>query len=332
MTVLVTGGAGYIGGHTVRQLADQGEKVIVLDNLSTSQHSQIPSGVPLILGDAGDADLVHRLIKNHRVESVIHCAGSIRVEESVREPLKYYRNNVEVSRTVLEAAVGGGVKHFVFSSSAAVYGNPSQVPVSESAQEKPGSPYGWSKFMAEVMLRDATEAYGLRHVILRYFNVAGADPEGRLGYRIYGQPSHLIRRAVQTALGMHEYLEVFGTDYPTPDGTAIRDYVHVSDIADAHLHALQYLYRGGESQTLNCGYGKGYSVLDVVNVVKRVSGMRFVVKLAPRRPGDIGSVTADAGLIGHVLPGWQPKFKDLDVIIKHQFEWEKSWQRQAPAA
>ena len=331
MTVLVTGGAGYIGGHTVRQLVDQGEKVVVLDNLSTGRHEQVPSGVPLIVGDAGDTDLVRRLIKNHKVESVMHFAGSIKVEESVTDPLKYYRNNSGVSREVLEASVAGGVKHFVFSSSAAVYGDPSVVPVSESAQERPSNPYGWSKLMTEVMLRDATEAYGLRNIILRYFNVAGADPDGRVGYQVDEQPSHLIRRAVQTALGMHEYLEVFGTDYPTPDGTAVRDYIHVVDIADAHLHALRYLRNGGEPQTLNCGYGKGYSVLEVVEAVKRVSGADFAIKHVPRRRGDVGSVTADVNLIGQVLPGWKPKFKDLDTIVRHQLNWEKSKQ-QVPAA
>src|SRR3989338_5478675 len=331
MTVLVTGGAGCIGGHTVHQLVDQGEKVVVLDNLSTGQRSQVPSGVALIVGDAGNVDLVQRIIRNHKGESVMHFAGSIQVEESVLDPLKYYRNNVDVSRTVLEAAVAGGVKHFVFSSSSAVYGNQVQVPVPESAQEQPTSPYGWSKFMTEIMLRDATEAHGLRNIILRYFNVAGADPDGRVGYRIDEQPSHLIRRAVQTALGMHEYLEVFGTDYPTPDGTAIRDYVHVSDIADAHLHALRYLRGGGEPQTLNCGYGKGYSVLEVVEATKRVSGEDFAIKHVPRRRGDVGSVTADVHLVGKVLPGWRPKFKDLDTIVRHQLNWEKSKQK-APAA
>src|SRR3989338_1006922 len=331
MTVLVTGGAGYIGGHTVRQLVDQGEKVVVLDNLTTGRYEQVPSGVPLIVGDAGDTDLVRRLIKNHKVESVMHFAGSIKVEESVTDPLKYYRNNSGVSREVLEASVAGGVKHFVFSSSAAVYGDPSVVPVSESAQERPSNPYGWSKLMTEVMLRDATEAYGLRNVILRYFNVAGADPDGHVGYQVDEQPSHLIRRAVQTALGMHEYLEVFGTDYPTPDGTAIRDYIHVVDIADAHLHALRYLRNGGEPQTLNCGYGKGYSVLEVVEATKRVSGADFTAKLMPRRRGDVGSVTAGVNLVGQVLPNWRPKFKDLDTIVPHQLNWVRTKQ-QAPAA
>ena len=331
MTVLVTGGAGYIGGHTVHQLVDQGEKVVVLDDLSTGQRSQVPSGVPLIAGDAGNVDLVHRIIRDHKVESVMHFAGSIQVEESVLDPLKYYRNNVDVSRTVLEAAVAGGVKHFVFSSSAAVYGNPVQVPVPESAPEQPTSPYGWSKVMTEVMLRDATEAHGLRNIILRYFNVAGADPDGHVGYRIDEQPSHLIRRAVQTALGMHEYLEVFGTDYPTPDGTAVRDYIHVSDIANAHLHALRYLRNGGEPQTLNCGYGKGYSVLEVVEATKRVSGADFTAKLMSRRRGDVGSVTADVHLIGQVLPNWKPKFKDLNTIVRHQLNWEKARQKD-PAA
>ena len=331
MTVLVTGGAGYIGGHTVHQLVDQGEKVVVLDNLSTGQPSQVPSGAALIVGDAGNIDLVHRIIRNHKVESVMHFAGSIQVEESVLDPLKYYRNNVDVSRTVLEAAVAGGVKHFVFSSSAAVYGNPVQVPVPESAQEQPTSPYGWSKYMTEVMLRDATEAHGLRNIILRYFNVAGADPSGRVGYLIDEQPSHLIRRAVQTALGMHEYLEVFGTDYPTPDGTAVRDYIHVSDIADAHLHSLRYLRNGGEPQTLNCGYGKGYSVLEVVEATKRVSGADFTAKLMPRRRGDVGSVTADVNLVGQVLPGWKPKFKDLNTIVRHQLNWERSRQKDPVA-
>ena len=333
MTVLVTGGAGYIGSHTVLALLAAGDKIIVLDDLSTGTKERSPlSSIDFVEGDAGDKAHVAHIIRVAKVDAIVHLAGSIQVEESVRDPLKYYRNNVEVSRVLIEAAVAGGVQHFVFSSSAAVYGNLGREPVPESAHEQPSSPYGWSKLMTEIMLRDVTEACDLRHMILRYFNVAGADPEGRVGYRIDTDPSHLIRRAVQTALGMHEYLEVFGTDYPTPDGTAVRDYIHVSDIAQAHLHALRHLRSGGESQTLNCGYGKGYSVLEVISAVKRASGVDFDLKYAPRRRGDVGSVTADVELIGQVLPDWQPKFKNLDLVIKHQLEWEKSEQRRKPVA
>jgi len=331
MTVLVTGGAGYIGGHTVRQLMDQGEHVVVLDNLSTGQRSQVPSGVLLIVGDAGDAGLVLDIVKKHKVESIMHFAGSIKVEESVTDPLKYYRNNVETSRAVLEAAVAGEVKYFIFSSSAAVYGNPGQVPVPEDVPLAPTSPYGWSKLMTEQIIRDTAKATpALRFVVLRYFNVAGADPQGRTGYPLENQPTHLIKAALAAATGRAKGFQVFGTDYPTLDGTAVRDFIHVSDLAEAHVQALRHLRMGRTSATINCGYGKGYSVLEVIDAVKRVSGMDFPLTFGPRRAGDVASVIADVSRMRTILPRWQAKFDSLDVIVEHQLNWERSKQ-QAPA-
>ncbi len=334
MTVLVTGGAGYIGGHTVRQLVDQGEQVVVLDNLSTGQRSQVPYGALLIAGDAGDTDLVRRLVKNHKVESIMHFAGSIKVEESVTNPLKYYRNNVEASRAVLEAAVAGEVKCFIFSSSAAVYGNPGQVPVPEDAPLAPTSPYGWSKLMTEQIIRDTAKATpALRFVVLRYFNVAGADPQGRIGYPLENQPPHLIKAALAAATGRTKGFQVFGTDYPTLDGTAVRDFIHVSDLAEAHVQALHHLRMGRTSATLNCGYGKGYSVLEVIGAVQRVSGMDFPLTFGPRRAGDVASVIADVSRMRTILPRWQAKFGSLDIIVEHQLNWEREWSKQkAPAA
>ena len=260
MTVLVTGGAGYIGSQMVHELVDAGERVVVLDNLSTGHRWAVAEGVPLVVGETGDQPLVTRLIREHGVDAIIHFAASIVVPDSVREPLAYYRNNTANSRALIECAVKTGVRHFIFSSTAAVYGNPAASPVPEDAPTQPISPYGWSKLMTEIMLRDASHAHGLTHVILRYFNVAGADPKGRTG-QSSANATHLIKVAAEAALGLRPKLDVFGTDYPTPDGTCIRDYIHVSDLVRAHSDALRHVRAGGPSLTLNCGYGHGFSVL-----------------------------------------------------------------------
>ncbi|MFY9760531.1 MAG: UDP-glucose 4-epimerase GalE, partial [Xanthobacteraceae bacterium] len=258
MAVLVTGGAGYIGSQMVHDLVDAGERVIVLDNLSTGHRWAVPDGVPLIVGETGDQTLVARLLREHGVDAIIHFAASIVVPDSVHDPLGYYRNNTANSRALIECAVAGRVRHFIFSSTAAVYGNPAAIPVPEDAPTLPISPYGWSKLMTEIMLRDASHAHELAHVILRYFNVAGADPRGRTG-QSSPKATHLIKVAAEAALGLRGKLDVFGTDYPTPDGTCIRDYIHVSDLSRAHADALRHLRSGGASLTLNCGYGHGFS-------------------------------------------------------------------------
>jgi UDP-glucose 4-epimerase len=321
MPILVTGGAGYIGSQTVHELVDAGERVVVLDNLSTGQRWAIAKGVPLIEGETGDQALVTRLIRDHNVESIIHFAASIVVLDSVRDPLGYYRNNTVNSRALIECAVKCGVRHFIFSSTAAVYGNPAVTPVPEEAPTIPISPYGWSKLMTEIMLRDASRAHGLAHVILRYFNVAGADPQGRTGLASLNA-THLIKVAAETALGLRPKLEVFGTDYPTPDGTCIRDYIHVADLARAHLDALRYLRSGGASLTLNCGYGHGYSVLKVIESVKRISKVDFKVEYAPRREGDPASIVASSERIRSTLD-WRPRFDDLPIIVTHALDWER---------
>ncbi len=321
MTILVTGGAGYIGSHMVHALVDAGERVVVLDNLSTGFDWAIPQEAPLIVGETGDQPLVSKLIAEHRIESIIHFAASIVVPDSVADPLGYYRNNTVNSRALIECAVKGGVRHFIFSSTAAVYGNPATAPVSEDAQPAPMSPYGSSKLMTEIMLRDTGIAHDLRYVILRYFNVAGADPKLRTGQSTRGA-THLIKVAVETALGRRPKMDVFGTDYPTPDGTCVRDYIHVSDLARAHSDALAYLRGGGQSVTLNCGYGRGFSVLEVIDTVKRVSGVEFKVETAPRRPGDPAQIVAAADRARKLL-GWTPQFDDLPTIVGHALEWER---------
>ena len=331
MTVLVTGGAGYIGSHTVHELVDAGERVVVLDNLSTGFRSALPKPMLPIVGDVGDQALVTSIIEAHQVDAIIHFAGSIVVPESVRDPLGYYRNNTVNSRNLMETAVKCGVRHFIFSSTAAVYGDPEKVPVAEDAPLDPVSPYGWSKLLTEVMLRDAAAAHGLGHVILRYFNVAGADPKMRTGQST-PDATHLIKVAVQAALGMRKGLDVFGTDYPTPDGTCIRDYIHVTDLARAHRAALTYLRAGGDSVTLNCGYGRGYSVLQVVEAVRRAVGREFPVRMAQRRPGDPMSIVAAAGRIREVLR-WTPELDDIDTIVAHAVAWERRLSAQnAPGA
>jgi UDP-glucose 4-epimerase len=319
--VLVTGGAGYIGSQMVHDLIDAGERVVVLDNLSTSHRWSVPEIAPLAIGETGDQALVTRLIREHDVETIIHFAASIVVPDSVRDPLGYYRNNTVNSRALIETAIQCGVRHFIFSSTAAVYGNPAAVPVAEDAPTLPMSPYGWSKLMTEIMLRDASHAHGMGHVILRYFNVAGADPRGRTGQSTPAA-THLIKVAAETALGLRPKLEIFGTDYPTPDGTCIRDYIHVSDLAGAHLLGLRYLRSGGAPLTLNCGYGHGFSVREVIETVKRVSGSDFEVANAPRRKGDPARIVAASARIRDAL-GWSPRYDDLSAIVGHALGWER---------
>jgi UDP-glucose 4-epimerase len=321
MSVLVTGGAGYIGGHMALGLMDAGETVVVLDNLSTGFAWAVPAGAKLVVGDTGAAGLVARLIKEYAIDAIAHFAAKIVVPESVQDPLGYYLNNVSNARTLIEAAIKGGVKTFIFSSTAAVYGETGAEPVSEDAALAPVSPYGRSKLMVEWMLEDATRAYDFRYVALRYFNVAGADPQGRLGQST-PNATHLIKRAVQTALGLHSKIEIFGQDYPTRDGTCVRDYIQVTDLIDAHLSALAYLRAGGASLVCNCGYGHGETVREVVAVVKRVSGVDFPVVVSARRPGDPAAIVAKADRARSVL-GWKPTRDNLDEIVRQALDWER---------
>jgi UDP-glucose 4-epimerase len=328
MALLITGGAGYIGSQMVHELVDAGERVVVLDNLSTGFRRAVPESAPLVIGETGDQALVAQLIRDHEVDSIIHFAASIVVPDSVRDPLSYYRNNTVNSRALIESAVRNGIRHFVFSSTAAVYGNPAAVPIGEDAPTLPISPYGWSKLMTEIMLRDASHAHGMGHVILRYFNVAGADPQGRTG-QSSAAATHLIKVAAETALGLRPKLKIFGTDYPTPDGTCIRDYIHVSDLADAHKLALHYLRSGGTPLTLNCGYGHGFSVREVIETVKRVSTIDSKVENAPRREGDSARIVAASERIRDPL-GWHPRYDDLSTIVSHALAWERQLMARFP--
>jgi len=321
MTVLVTGGAGYIGSHMVLALAEAGESVVVIDNLSTGFSTSLPEGVPLFIGDAADENLVEGVIAAHGVESIVHFAGSVVVPDSMRDPLAYYRNNTMTTRSLLNAAVKCGVNRFIFSSTAAVYGNPERMPVTEDAPTRPLSPYGSSKLMTEIMLHDVAAAHGMNYVVLRYFNVAGADPLARIGLATAGA-THLLKIAVEAATGQRAKIDVYGTDYPTPDGSCVRDFIHVSDLAQAHRAALSYLRAGGASTTLNCGYGRGYSVLETIEAVRRVSGRNFAVQTAPRRPGDIMTMIADTGRIATTLD-WTPQYADLETIAAHALAWEE---------
>ncbi len=320
MRALVTGGAGYIGSHTALELLDAGSDVIVVDDLSTGVASSVPSAAKFVQGDVGDQALLRRLIAEHAVDAILHFAGSIVVPDSVADPLGYYLNNTVKSRALIETAVQTGVRYFIFSSTAAVYGMPGNAPVKEEAPLKPLSPYGSSKLMTEIMLKDAAAAHDLNYVVLRYFNVAGADPGGRSGQST-PRATHLIKVACEAALGKRSHLEVFGTDYETPDGTCVRDYIQVSDLARAHGAALAYLRAGGASEIFNCGYGRGFSVLEVVEAVRRLSGRAFDVRLGPRRPGDPAQIVAASDKIRKVL-GWAPAYEDLDLIVRQALAWE----------
>lgn len=321
MTVLVTGGAGYIGSHMVLELVDRGEPVVVLDNLSTGFASAVPTHVTLVVGDTGDEALVASVIKEHKVDALAHFAAKIVVPDSVAEPLDYYLNNTSKSRSLIEAAIGAGVRHIIFSSTAAVYGEPDVDAVTEDMPTNPVSPYGRSKLMTEWILQDTARATDMRFAALRYFNVAGADPQGRTGQST-PRATHLIKVACQAALGRRPYLEVYGTDFPTPDGSCLRDYIHVTDLARAHILALDHLRAGGPSVTLNCAYGRGYSVLEVAEAVKRVSGVDFEVRLAGRRAGDPARIVATGEKVRATL-GWEPAYDDLETIIGHALAWER---------
>jgi len=328
MSVLVTGGAGYIGGHMTLGLIDAGEKVVVVDNLSTGFVWAVPEAATLVVGDFGDQELIARLIREHEVDAIAHFAAKIVVPESVGDPLGYYLNNTSKARNLIECAVQGGVKNFIFSSTAAVYGETSLEPVTEETPLHPISPYGRSKLMVEWMLEDSAKAYDFRYVALRYFNVAGADPKGRLGQST-PNATHLIKRGVQTALGRHASMDIFGEDYPTRDGTCVRDYIQVSDLIDAHLAALKYLRDGGAALVCNCGYGHGATVKEVVEVVKRISGVDFPVNKVGRRPGDPAAIVARADKVREVL-GWKPQRDDLDEIVRQALEWERRLHNRQP--
>ena len=320
-SVLVTGGAGYIGSHAVLALLDAGWDVSVIDNLVTGFRQAVDGRARFHEGDIADEALLATIIAGDGIGAIFHFAGSVVVPESVSDPLKYYRNNTANSRSLIEGAVKGGVRHFIFSSTAATYGIPDQIPVREDMPTVPINPYGMSKLMTEVMLGDVAAAHPINFCALRYFNVAGADPRGRAGQSTAGA-THLIKVAVEAALGRRAKVDVFGTDYPTPDGTCIRDYIHVSDLVAAHSAALAYLRGGGASTTLNCGYGRGFSVLDVIETVKRISGVDFMVEFAGRRAGDPAQIVAACERARSTL-GWQPQFDDLATIIAHALAWER---------
>ena len=318
--ILVTGGAGYIGSHVVRMLTDAGEQVVVLDNLSTGFADAV-LGAELVVGDTGDRELVSRILTDNRVNTVLHFAAHTIVPESVEKPLKYYGNNTCSTRNLLECCSHAGVKYFIFSSTAAVYGIPEGLSCTEESPLAPINPYGTSKLMSEMMLRDLSIATDMRHVVLRYFNVAGSDPEGRIGQSTE-KATLLIKVAAEVVVGKREQLYVFGTDYPTADGTGVRDYIHVDDLADAHIKALDYLRKGGDSVTLNCGYGHGYSVREVIDAVNRVNGSAIKVREEARRAGDPPTLIAKAEKIQSLL-GWIPAHDDLDFIVKTSLDWER---------
>ncbi len=319
-SILVTGGAGYIGSHVVRQLGAGNESIVTLDNLCTGFEAAVTAG-ELVVGDTGDSALLERIFSENDIDTVMHFAAHTIVPESVADPLKYYRNNTCSSRTLLEAAAKHDVRHFVFSSTAAVYGIPEAGRASEDSPTQPINAYGTSKLMTEWMLRDLAAAGGPRYVALRYFNVAGCDPGGRIGQST-PKATLLVKVACEAATGRRPGVSIFGTDYPTPDGTGLRDYIHVEDLASAHLDALRYLRDGGESTTLNCGYGHGYSVREVLAAVERANGAPLEISEEPRRAGDPPELVAVADRVRGVL-GWEPRFDDLDTIVRTSLDWER---------
>lgn len=320
MKILVTGGAGYIGSHVVKALGKEGHKVLVYDNLSTGHDWAVLLG-KMVVGDLADRNYIDKVIREFRPDAVLHFAASIKVEESVRKPLAYYQNNVSNTLNLLEALFQNSVRYFIYSSTAAVYGTPKKIPVDETAPLKPINPYGASKVMVEHILKDLAKISGFCYASLRYFNVAGADPDGQIG-QAYQAATHLITRALKTAKGEFERLQIYGTDYPTPDGTCIRDYIHVDDLSWAHLLALNDLIKTGENTVINCGYGHGYSVREVIKVVKEVTGVDFKVEETERRVGDPPALVADNTRIKE-RTGWQPRYDDLEFIVKTAWEWEK---------
>ena len=321
-SILVTGGAGYIGSHAVLTLADAGWPVVVIDNLVTGFRWAVDERAAFVEGDIGDPALVGRVLADHRVGAILHFAGSVVVPESVENPLKYYRNNTANSRSLIESAVTGGVRHFIFSSTAATYGIPEVIPVKEDMPTRPINPYGMSKLMTEAMLKDVAAAHPMNYCALRYFNVAGADPQGRSGQSTAGA-THLIKVGAEAATGKREFVSVFGTDFDTPDGTGVRDYIHVTDLADAHLHALELLMGDArQSHIMNCGYGRGFSVLDVLDSVDRVAGLTLDRRMGPRRAGDPDALVADNSRILERTQ-WRPRYDDLDTIVSHALAWEQ---------
>jgi UDP-glucose 4-epimerase len=320
MRVFVTGGAGYIGSHVVKMLGKAGHDVLVYDNLSTGHDWAVLHG-SLVKGDLEDISLLNRTVRDYRPDAVIHFAASIQVEESTREPILYYRNNVSNSLNLLDALVKNGVKFLIYSSTAATYGIPEKIPVDETFPLNPINPYGASKMMMEQVLSDLTTAKDFKYIALRYFNVAGADPEGRIG-QAYREATHLITRALKTAKGEYNKLLIYGTDYPTPDGTCVRDYIHVNDLASAHILSLDYLKVKNQSNVMNCGYGHGFSVRQVVEVTKKVTNVDFTVEEVGRRAGDPPALVADSSKLRN-LTGWDPHHDDLDFIIKTAWEWER---------
>ena len=321
MTVLVTGGAGYIGSHTVYALLDRGDSVVVLDNLTTGRRSQVGERAVFVEGDVADTALVKKIVADHKVDAVIHFAGSIVVPDSVADPLSYYENNVVRTRALIQALVEAQVRQFIFSSTATVYAADARQPLAEDEAKAPISPYARSKLMTEWMLEDVSRAHDFRHMVLRYFNVAGADPQERTGQST-PVATHLIKRAALAALGRVPHLDIFGTDYPTPDGTGVRDYIHVSDLAAAHLLALDALKGGAASTSYNCGYGRGFSVRQVIEAVDRVIGRTLPVREGPRRAGDPPTLISDPSRIKAEL-GWRPVHDDLDGIIRSAIAWER---------
>lgn len=327
MAILVTGGAGYIGSHMVWCLLDAHEDVVVLDRLSTGFRWAVAPEAKFYEGDIGDSELLSKIFAGHDIEAIIHFAGSVVVPQSVADPLTYYENNTVKSRTLIEAAVRAEIKYFVFSSTAAVYGTPDgEGPVNEAAPLRPESPYGSSKLMTEIMLKDAGFAHDITYTVLRYFNVAGADVQGRTGQSTAGA-THLIKVACEAALGKRHGIDVYGADYPTPDGTCIRDFIHVTDLASAHLKALERMRAGGSSIVANCGYGRGFSVLDVLHHVKQASGVDFPIRIVERRPGDAVSVVADPRTITRELD-WEPRHDDLNFIVRTSLDWESRLSRR----